>query len=513
MPFEVGFYFWQDTIFLLVGPSLCGFAFTSDTILYNYVCPASAVRYFFSASGNETIFPRVYGYDGKLETCRPASFLHPFLKQNTNMKNTKSHWWLLVCVALLAYACDIINKDGKPQPTTPDPEGTVLYTTPKNGLVMNLLTMDEYKNATGFKIGSQPNSGRVSFVKEATLLYTPDTTKNVKSDYFLLKISTGDSTKSIEKVDTVVIKFVPKDSIPCRSGVRADGYLTQSNKSLIMNVLENDYFCKGSVDSSSLSVQVQPKHGTLSIRSDHRLVYTPAANYEGYDYFIYKVCNNDKSCGEAPVKILIQKRDSSNCPGARPDSYTFPYDSIAVHTLNILANDQFCTDSIDRNSITIVSQPKHGRIVTEVPNFGRPMSIAYQHFAGFSGTDYFRYRVCTVTGKCAEADVKINIQSCTNVLVNDTLLYKVSSPSDSLYTNGASINILQNDKADCPIVTIYEIAIANQPKHGTARMFGGQLVYKANPGFKGKDIVEYGLCVIGNPQSCTQKALVYIDIR
>jgi len=439
-----------------------------------------------------------------------SHFLFTF-EQLSPMKNSVSPWWLLAFTALLAYACDIINKDGKLQPITPEPAGTVLYTTPKNGLVMNLLTMDEYKNATGFQIASQPKSGRVSFVKEGTLLYTPDTTKNVRSDYFVLRVSTGDTAKNTPKTDTIRIKFVPRDSIPCRLGVIADGYVTQPNTRLVMNVLENDYFCQGTVDSTSLQITKRTEHGNLTLRSDRRIVYVPDANYVGYDYFLYKVCNNKGECGEAPVKILVQKRDSSDyCPGAQPDSYSFRQDSTISHVLNLFANDRFCPDSADYASFSLVSLPKHGTV-----QIGRslPPVITYRHNYGFSGIDSFRYRICTRSGKCTEADVKITIEPCNIALVGDTLRYKVNGSTDSLYSKGTSLNILQNDNLSCPVTAIYEITITKQPRHGTARAFGNLLIYKANPGFKGQDTVEYGLCVIGNSQSCVQRAPIYIDIR
>ena len=432
------------------------------------------------------------------------------------MKIIRTHWLALACVALLAYACDMINKDGVPEPNTPDANGTVLYTTPKNGLVMDLLTMDQYKNATGFRIAAQPNSGEVRFLQNATLLYTPDTAKNVTSDRFLLRVSTGDSATSVPRIDTLVIRFVPPDSIPCRSGVVADGFSTPVGKPLTMNVLANDRFCNSTVDSASLTVKVQPRHGSLSIRQDKRIVYTPNTNYTGTDFFVYRVCSTTgQTCGEAPVRIAVREPDSTNCPGARPDVFVFEQDSTVQRRLDILLNDSFCTDSIDRNSITIVRVPQHGRIIREVPNFGRPMQVSYQHFYGFSGTDSFRYRICTTNGKCTEAEVSITIRegACTNRLVNDTLVYRTVSASDTIYTKGTPVIITANDKLDCPVIAIYGIQITRQPTHGTARMQGDWLIYKANPGYKGPDRLEYGICTIGNPQSCTQRAMVYIDIR
>jgi len=423
------------------------------------------------------------------------------------MKPTKSHWWLLACMALFIYACDVINKDGTLNPTAPK-QGTMLFTTPKNGVVINLLSMKEYQNATGFAIARQPGSGRVSFVKDATLLYTPDTARTVQSDYFLLRVNSGDSTRPVSVIDTVTIRFVPPDSSSCRLGIAADGYVTQPGKALVMHVLANDRFCRGTVDSTSLQITKGTENGTLSIQPDRRIVYTPKQGFEGYDFFIYKVCSkNGQECGEAPVRILVQKRDSSQCPGAQPDNYTFIQDSSGVYTLDLLANDRFCTDSINRNSVRIVMPPRNGRINIQSGN------IFYQYNAGFVGGDSFRYRVCSNSGHCSEADVRLSVQACTNRMQNDTLTYRVTSARDSIYRGGVAINMLQNDQMSCPVTAIYAVTITKQPDNGQARIVNNRLIYTPNAGYKGRDTVQYGLCVIGNSHSCQQRAVVYIDIR
>ncbi len=425
------------------------------------------------------------------------------------MKNKIKYGWTLCIMALFVYSCDLINKDSRLTPNKPV-DGTILYTTPKNGVVMNLLQVDKYKNASGFRIASQPKNGTAGFIKDATLLYTPDTTKNISSDSFVLSITT-DSVKNTTELDTVIIKFVPKDSIPCNSAAVADAYVTQPNVPIALYVLGNDSFCEGELDSTSLQLTQATTHGTVSIRSDHRIVYTPNANYEGYDFFIYKVCNNKGECAEALVKILVQS-SSSVCPGAKDDNYTLTQDTLAPYPLSLFSNDSFCTDSIDYGSFTVIRQPQHGEL-----SIGKsiPPYVAYKAATGFTGSDSFRYRLCSTSGKCSEAEVKINVvfPVCTNELVSDTLIYKVTSTYDTLYTKGASISVLDNDKLNCGITTIYGLAISKQPLHGTAYIIGGRLYYTPATGYKGTDTVEYGICLVGNPQSCQQRATVYIDIK
>ncbi|MDJ1500347.1 Ig-like domain-containing protein [Xanthocytophaga agilis] len=416
------------------------------------------------------------------------------------MKNIKSYWWLVAFIALFIYACDIINKDGSLTPPSPQ-NGTTLYTTPKTGLALNLLEMEEYKGATGFRITQQPINGKASFIQDATLLYFPDTTKNVSSDYFLLTVSSGDSLSPISIVDTVIIKFTPTDSIPCSNGVISDNFTTSLNTPITMNVLGNDSFCEGTLDSATLNIIRAVEHGTVSIQNK-RIVYTPYSNYEGSDYFIYQVCSSTGSCAMAVVTIQVGQ-NISNCLEAVSDSF-------AIQTayslfLDVLANDALCSGQV-APVLTIISAPQYGS--AEVSG-NKIFYGLYTINSDYVGMDYIHYRICQGSVcDTARVSLQINAGACTNILNSDTIAYKPAFLSDSLYTKGASFPVLKNDDLRC---VYHGIRIAEQPSNGTASIRDNRVVFKANPGFVGKDSLQYSVCV--TPSSCTQKATVYFDIK
>ncbi|MDJ1478888.1 Ig-like domain-containing protein [Cytophagaceae bacterium YF14B1] len=416
------------------------------------------------------------------------------------MKNIKSYWWLVAFIALFIYACDIINKDGSLTPTSPQ-NGTTLYTTPKTGLALNLLEMEEYKGATGFRITQQPANGKASFIKDATLLYLPDTTKNVSSDYFLLTVSSGDSLSPISIVDTIIIKFTPTDSIPCSNGVISDNFTTSLNTPITMNVLGNDSFCEGALDSTKLNIIRATEHGTVSIQNK-RILYTPVSNYKGADYFIYQVCSSTGSCSMAVVTIQVGQ-NISDCLEAVSDSF-------AIQTayslfLDVLANDALCSGQA-APVLTIISAPQYGS--AEVSG-NKIFYGLYTTNSDYKGMDYIYYRICQGS-VCDTAKVALLIDAsvCTNILYSDTITYKPASLSDSLYTKGASFPVLKNDDLRC---VYYGIRIAEQPSNGVASIRDHRVVFKANPGFVGKDSLQYSVCVTEG--SCTQKATVYFDIK
>lgn len=417
------------------------------------------------------------------------------------MKNIKNYWWLIAFIALFVYACDIINKDGSLAPTTPQ-NGTTVYTAPKTGFAINLLKMEEYKGATGFRITQQPANGKANFVQDATLLYLPDTTKNVSSDYFLLTVSTGDSLSPVTVVDTVIIKFTPTDSIPCSNGVVSDNFTTNFNTPITMNVLGNDSFCEGTLDSTTLNIITATQHGTVSIQSNRRIVYTPSSNYEGSDYFIYQVCSSTGTCAMAVVTIQVSQ-NISNCLQAVSDSF-------AIQTayslfLDVLANDALCTGQA-APVLTIISAPQYGSAVV---SDNKIFYGLYTTNSDYKGMDYIYYRICQGSVcDTARVALMIDASACTNILYNDTIIYKPASLSDSLYTKGASFPVLKNDDLRC---VYYGIRIAEQPSNGVASIRENRVVFKANAGFVGKDSVQYSVCV--TESSCTQKATVYFDIK
>ncbi|MDJ1466218.1 Ig-like domain-containing protein [Cytophagaceae bacterium DM2B3-1] len=417
------------------------------------------------------------------------------------MKNIKNYWWLVAFIALFIYACDIINKDSSPAPSTLQ-NGTTLYTAPKTGLAINLLKMEEYKGATGFRITQQPTNGKASFVKDATLLYLPDTTKNVSSDYFLLTVSTGDSLSPVSVVDTIIIKFTPTDSLPCSNRVVSDNFSTSSNTPITMNVLSNDSFCQGVLDSTTLTIIRATEHGSVGILSNRQIVYTPSSNYEGPDYFIYQVCSNTGVCAMAVVTIQVTQ-NTSNCLQAVSDSF-------AIQTayslfLDVLANDALCSGQA-APVLTIISAPQYGS--AEVSG-NKIFYGLYTTNSDYKGMDYIYYRICQGS-VCDTAKVALLIDAsvCTNILYSDTITYKPTSLSDSLYTKGASFPVLKNDDLRC---VYYGIRIAEQPSNGVASIRDHRVVFKANPGFVGKDSLQYSVCVTEG--SCTQKATVYFDIK
>src|SRR5205085_2311562 len=63
-----------------------------------------------------------------------------------------------------------------------------------------------------------------------------------------------------------------------------------------------------------------PAHGSLGLNSDGSFIYTPSANYNGSDSFVYKV--NDGSADSNLATVTLTITAVNDPPVASPESYT-----------------------------------------------------------------------------------------------------------------------------------------------------------------------------------------------
>jgi gliding motility-associated-like protein len=89
--------------------------------------------------------------------------------------------------------------------------------------------------------------------------------------------------------------------------VALDDYdTTQYRISVKIDVLANDYDVDGDLDSSSLTVSVQPMYGSASVDfAGSTILYEPDRNFYGNDYFEYRICDLAGNCSNAMVYVLV----------------------------------------------------------------------------------------------------------------------------------------------------------------------------------------------------------------
>ncbi|MBC8111466.1 MAG: Ig-like domain-containing protein, partial [Verrucomicrobia bacterium] len=165
-------------------------------------------------------------------------------------------------------------------------------------------------------------------------------------------------------------------------------------------VLINDSFCSGTLDSTSLSIAVEPKNGTVSIENtptSTKIRYTPIPNFAGIDQLVYKVCDKQGNCSLGTVQIAGQ-RSNSNCESVFQNDdfyYNIKPANDTIYTkgvkISVLENDRICyVNGYDYENKILVA-PANGTAV-----FVGSLLI-YTPKIGFKGTDAIDYTVCEVS--------------------------------------------------------------------------------------------------------------------
>ncbi len=188
--------------------------------------------------------------------------------------------------------------------------------------------------------------------------------------------------------------------------VTDDKDTTFQNVPAIINVVDNDFDEKTSIDISSLAVSLKPQHGTISVNNiTGDITYTPDLNFSGTDVFQYSICDDgipcEAECGKAYVYVTVLTFNEP--PIVSPDFFSTGCLSVEG---NLLENDR----DPDSDNLTINTAPlnpvNHG-----ILSIGPDGNFTYYPNVGFVGIDSFEYVVCDngIPQMCDTVKVKFNV--------------------------------------------------------------------------------------------------------
>ncbi len=249
-----------------------------------------------------------------------------------------------------------------------------------------------------------------------------------------------------------------------------------------IHVLINDVDIDG--DSLIVSAVTQPSHGLATFNTS-TVYYTPNANYNGADSFIYTISDGHGGSDAAIVSVLVTPLNDP--PVANDDSIPVLEDS-SNNQLNVLINDY----DIDGDTIVITSitQPPNGVATytssyvfyTPNPNYNGPDSLTYTISDGHGGSDI------------AGISITVTPQSDPPVAMNDTAIVIEDSTNNLL-------NVLANDYD--PDSNILLITSVTQPTHGISSTNGAFVFYTPSPNYNGVDSFSYTISDGGSTDSAT----------
>lgn len=241
---------------------------------------------------------------------------------------------------------------------------------------------------------TQPQNG-VTVIDGTEISYTPDNSFT-GPDSFEYTITDGEFTATAT-VNLIVL--VPDINNP----VAYDDSITinEDSSPTEIDVLSNDAENENDASNTSLTLGIivgQPLSGSAII-DNNKIIYTPDADFNGTDSFIYTVSNASDLIAAATVIVTVEP--INDAPIANDILIKIINDLTSPYQLNVLSNDS----DIDGDMLIIASitQPVNGIAVID------GNSISYTPDPEFNGYDSFEYTVTDNLGGSASAIVNLII--------------------------------------------------------------------------------------------------------
>ena len=347
----------------------------------------------------------------------------------------------------------------------------------------NVLTndTDAEGNALTASLVTAPVQGTVVLNADGSFTYTPNAGLN-GADSLIYQVC-DNGTPSLCDTATLLFNVGAVNDKPV---AWADTLAVQEDIPATGNVLTND--TDPDNDPLSASPVKQPENGNVILNADGSFTYTPNANYNGVDSFIYKICDSGPLCDTATVLLNITAINDK--PVALADTFAVTEDMPV--TGNVLTND---TDP-DNDALTVspVTPPVNGKVTLNADG-----SFTYTPAADFNGADSMVYSACDPSGACASAKVTFNVAA-----VNDAPI----AQNDSLGTvqeTPVTGNVLLND-TDQENNTL-TASVLTATANGTLQLnSNGSFTYTPSDGFTGVDEATYRACDAG---ACDTALLVF----
>jgi len=335
------------------------------------------------------------------------------------------------------------------------------------GLLANDSDVDNV--ALTIVVVAPPSHGTLALQQNGTYVYSPAPDYN-GSDSFTYRVSDGSLLSNVVAVN---IRIVPVEDAPV---ARADAYAFDEDTTLAASVLANDFDVDG--DALAATLVSGPTRGSFSFQPNGSFVYTPAANYNGFDSFTYRI--GDGILDSATVTVSLTIRPIDDAPVGVGDAFSLdedvPFDFLAVF---LLQNDS----DIENDNLFIVemTQPAHGTILRT--------DIGYRYIpnADYNGPDSFSYRTSDGQKLSGDIVVLIAVRPVEDAPVaRDDGFKTVRGQTVLLSVAGLLANDTDVDGDSLSIAGI------GQPLHGRLEVRAdGTIAYIPNSTFVGTDTFTY----------------------
>ena len=291
-----------------------------------------------------------------------------------------------------------------------------------------------------------------------------------------------------------------------------DNVNVDEGSSVIIHVNANDTDAENALDSGSVSIVVNPVHGTVSVDpTTGAVTYTPVPGYTGADSMTYVICDLTTApllslCDTAVVYITVD--EINHPPLAQDDHTSIPEDSPV--TVNVSGNDTDLDGNLVPGSVNVIpgGGPSNGTF-----SIGGGGNITYTPDPDFFGNDTITYSICDdgipAPAYCDTAMLIITVTPVNDPPVanddNDT------TPEDTPVV----IPVISNDTDVDGNIVPNSVSMVTPPANGTVTVnaLTGEITYTPDADFSGTDSFVYLVCDDGTPlPSLCDTALVTINV-
>ena len=158
-----------------------------------------------------------------------------------------------------------------------------------------------------------------------------------------------------------------------------------------------------------------PANGSVTLSANGSFTYTPAANFNGSDSFVYEIKDPDGASSQATVRLTVTP--VNDAPVAGNVSFTTGAGQPVTTTAGIDDLLQSATDEEgDPLTASLVDLPDHGNVTLNANG-----SFTYTPDSGFSGTDTFTYRVNDGQDDSNDGTVTIAVDSVNTFTISESI--------------------------------------------------------------------------------------------
>ncbi|MFC2082459.1 Ig-like domain-containing protein [Candidatus Bipolaricaulota bacterium] len=328
-----------------------------------------------------------------------------------------------------------------------------------------------------YVIRTLPSNGTITGLDPATgqLTYTPDLNYN-GPDSFTFDVC--DPSGACD-TGTVTIGVDPVDDPPTADPQSAT---TPEDTPLPITLTGGDI----DGDPIRFTIISQPSNGSVTglDLNTGELLYTPDADYNGPDSFVFAVCDPHPEHGCAQETVTIRVTPVNDPPVANDDDSSVAEDGSVV--IDVAANDSDLDGDLDLTSVSIISEPPHGAAEVD-PVTG---AVTYEPDPNFNGEDTFTYQICDSAGVCDTATVTVTVSPQDDPPV-------ASDDTANVAEDGAvTILVPDNDTDPDGDLDLTSVLITGEPTNGTVSVnpVTGAISYEPDPDYNGPDSFTYEIC-------------------